>query len=165
MSANPVQVWQPERLLLVASELLHRSFVEATRADAKRLFRDIEDGKQVGVARLELEDQSQLLIKLTLDKSEFRGKFNFRVFRQSLELLIAQIATLLQQGQKEFNSFTAESGEMMFLIPSITRNEQGEENALVLGVGQLIPGELPLQLQFIEPSQLRPQHDDATVSA
>ncbi len=62
----------PDRFMTMSGNVLLKAFLEATRADAKRLFKDISEGKRVRLINVRLDDDTELRFDLHLDHSEFR---------------------------------------------------------------------------------------------
>ncbi|MEM1141213.1 MAG: hypothetical protein AAGI88_01385 [Pseudomonadota bacterium] len=122
-----------DKFLTVAINLLNKSFLEATRTDAKRLYRDLEAGKTVHLTRLQLEDKSQVRVDLTLDHREYQGSLRFATFRTGLTLLIAQIADTLRD-KKSFRTYQNEhdAGSVMFGFTAVT-TEDNRSSVLLLG--------------------------------
>ncbi len=150
----------PARLLTAAANLLHEMLIDCTRADAKRRFRDVLEGRRLGLVRLRMDDASELQMNLTLDASAYEGELNFSAFRRRLLVLLHVIGNALQ-AQGGLNLMNDESGKrLLFNLPAIVgEGPQGQErvNVLVLGVDLALPGEATLQLMFLDPSQYRRQ--------
>lgn len=146
---------KPAQLLTACANALHRSFIDASRVEAKRLFRDIDDGRQVPLVELALDDDSVLRFELQLDRRHYQGGLNFSGFRRLLGLLLYRIGERLQQQEPDLGLMNDDSGRrLLFHIPAVEAH--GESfNILTLGVDVSAPGVAILQLMFMDPSQYR----------
>ncbi|MEO0438085.1 MAG: hypothetical protein AAF098_14385 [Pseudomonadota bacterium] len=122
-----------DKFLTVAINLLNKAFLENNRTDAKRIYREIEEGKTVPLTRLEMEDKSQVRIDLVLDHREYKGKLRFTSFRTGLTLLIAQVADSLRE-ETPFRTFQNENnpGSILFGFTAVTA-EDDIPSVLLLG--------------------------------
>ncbi|MEM9398547.1 MAG: hypothetical protein AAF991_13795 [Pseudomonadota bacterium] len=122
-----------DKFLTVAINLLNKAFLENNRTEAKRIYRDIEEGKTVSLTRLEMEDKSQVRIDLALDHREYKGKLRFTSFRTGLTLLIAQVADALRE-EKPLRTFQNENdpGSILFGFTAVTA-ENDIPSVLLLG--------------------------------
>ena len=145
------------KFLLLAANLLHRALVDSTRADAKRLFRRIEEGERTALANVRMEDDSTAAFGLSLDHSEFRGRLNYGAFRASINTLLANIGQVVQQ-EKDVQVFNAQDGgeSMIFGVPAVTV-EQGETNVLMLSADTGAGGGTELRLMYLDPQQFEQQ--------
>lgn len=152
MSNFPSHTLTTEKFLTVATNILHKAFVEGSRTSAKNVYSSIVDGKRVSLVTLKMDDDSESRVDVTLDHSEFRGKLNFGVFKSILTHMLVQIAEFVKS-EKQVPVFTdEESGNLLFGVPGIFDNK-GEINALLLGADLGGQGLIHLQLQFVEPDQ------------
>jgi hypothetical protein len=153
-SLSAVQVWDSRRLLVVMTDVLHRTVLSVPRAQAKVIFRDIEKGGVVPLLRLQLEDNTELLVQLSLDVSEFVGTLRFSVFKQCLDAMLHTIAARLASKSDELNLFTDESsGQRLFLLPGVVQ-EQGRSQVLVMGMSHNSrEASLTICLQYLDPVQ------------
>jgi len=144
----------PEKLLVMAANLLHKSFHDTSRMMAKRRYQLLEDGKKVFLVNVRMEDSSELQVNLTLDCSELRGKLNFSAFRQLIGRLLHGFMQKLQT-QESLNMFTDEDGKRWsYLIPAVLKTE-ATIDMMILGADVREPGVLTLELMFIDPEQFR----------
>lgn len=143
----------PERFLTVAANVLHKSLLDAQRAQAKRVFNDISEGKRVALLNVQMDDDTQVRFDLSLDHSEFRGdRLNFRFFRNSVMSLVSALGQLLQQGA-EVPTFSERGGSTMLLgVPGLTQ-DAGETNLMMVAVDLRKPGSVHMKLQYMDPSQ------------
>lgn len=143
-----------DKLLTIAANILHKSFYDCTRLDAKRRYQFVHDGHTVFLVRLKVEDGSELDVNLSLDRSELHGKLNFSLFRQLVGQLLAAYAKLLNEKQP-LNIFSDDAQQRwIYLIPAAFQS--GDQlNMLVLAANLSQPGALTLELMFIDPEQFR----------
>lgn len=144
----------PERFLTVAANVLHKSLLEAQRAEAKRIFNDISEGKRVALLNVQMDDDTQVRFDLSLDHSEFRGdRLNFRFFRSSVANLLATFGQLLEK-QAEVPMYSQKGGGTMLLgVPGLTQ-DAGDTNLMMVAVDLRQPGSVHLKLQYMDPSQV-----------
>ena len=154
MSQSQIQSLPQDKFLLVAVNLLHKAFIEATRTEAKALYQKIAGEEVVNLTRVELVDKSIARFQLSLSHSEFIGRLNFGAFRASVTALIANIAQALRE-ERELRVFNAlnEGSAMIFGITAVTV-EDNQRNVMVLAVDSSEAGEATvLQLMYLDPSQ------------
>ena len=132
--------------------------LEATRTEAKNLFRDISEGQAVPLTRVRMEDDSEVRFEVALDHSQYRGRLNFGAFRAGLTLLVANIADALRE-ERPVKTFHAEhdANVVIFGISAVTV-EEGEPSVLVLGAdaGSGQPT-VVLQLLYLDHAQFAEQ--------
>ena len=148
-----------EKFVTVATNILHKAFVESSRTTAKNVFTAIVDGKRASLVTLKMEDDSESRFDVSLDHSEYRGKLNLGVFRSILGNMLVQIAEHVQS-EKDIPVFTDENtGHVVFGLPGIFEHK-GDVNALLLGADLNSPGTVNLTLMFVDPEQFL--RDDLT---
>ena len=143
-----------EQFLLVSVNLLHRAFVNCTRADAKQRFRLMEAGQTVALPTVELEDKSRARFAVTLDMSEYRGRLNFSAFRTSLETLIGNMAESFKE-KRQLSTFTSQDGRntTVYGITGATV-QRGQANVMMMGSDPVTEGDLMvLRLMYLDPAQ------------
>lgn len=143
-----------DKFLLMSANLLHRAFIEASRTDAKHLYRALAEGAAVRLTQVQMEDQSTLGINLSLDRSEYRGKLNFGAFRASVGTLIGNLGRALQE-QRDYPMFGGEGAnrEMIFGITAVTVEDR-QANVMVLGSEvDDANGAVTLRLMYLDPAQ------------
>ena len=154
MAQAETQSMPQETFLTISANLLHRAFMDASRTDAKNLFKKLSEGNSVALTQVEMEDKSLVRFDLSLDHSEFRGKLNFGGFRNSMGALLNNLSTALQKEEK-VSAFTAEhdAAVMMFGVTAVTVEEE-QPNVMVLGA-DLRGGQanVVLRLMYIDPEQ------------
>ncbi len=141
--------------MTMSVNVLYRALLEASRADAKRIFNEISEGKRVQLMNVRLDDETELRFDLVLDHSEFQGdRLNFRGFREGVAGLIGAMGEALQ-GESNIPVFNEQGGRsMLFGIPGLT--QVGEQvNVLMLAADMREPGCVQLKLQYMEPGQFQ----------
>jgi hypothetical protein len=154
MAQSRVYSMAQDQFLLVAVNLLHRSFIEARRSDAKALYQEIASGNLVRLTTVQLADTSKADFHLSLSHSEFLGRLNFSAFRASVTALTANIARALQE-KRELKVFSAQNGgnAVIFGITAVTL-ENGLRNVMVLAADTRGAGAATeLQLMYLDPTQ------------
>ncbi|MEE4191018.1 MAG: hypothetical protein V2I66_05535 [Halieaceae bacterium] len=147
----------PDRFMTMAGNVLFKGLLEASRANAKRIFNEISEGKRVQLMNVRLDDDTELRFDLLLDHSEYRGdRLNFRGFREGLASLISAMSEALK-GETNIPVFNEQGGRsMLFGIPGVT--QAGEQvNVLMLAANMREPGCVQLKLQYMEPGQFQAQ--------
>jgi hypothetical protein len=143
----------------MAANLLLQFVVNAPRTEGKRLFRSIEAGKPIKLVRVKMEDGTELMMEVVLDKRDYRGILNFRLFRQHVHALCIRAAALLNDEQKKASLplfSDKNSGDSLFLAPGVVVQD-GVVNLLVVGAKRPTPGGLTMQLVFLDPDQFQTQ--------
>ena len=154
MAESQTQSIPQDKFLTLSVNLLNKVFLEVSRTEAKKLYREISEGAPVALTRVRMEDGAEVQFDLRLDHSEFRGRLNYGSFRASLTTLIANIVEVLRE-EKPVKVFQAdhERTVVMFGITAVTV-EESEANVMVLGadVSDAEP-RIMLQLMYIDPQQ------------
>ncbi|HSB95862.1 MAG TPA: hypothetical protein VLC91_05415 [Spongiibacteraceae bacterium] len=148
----------PEKLLMLSANVLQQAFFAGPRLDAKRRYQFLENGRTVFLIKVRMEDGSELEVNLRLDRSELRGKLNFSAFRELVgHMLVAQAQKLNEK--QPLNVFSSEEQQRwVFFIPAV--HKSGDVlNMLVLAIELSRPGELLLELMFIDPKQFEQQQN------
>ena len=144
------------KFLHLSVNLLHRALLEPGRTEVKRLFRELVEGRDTPLARVEMEDGASASFNLALDHSEFRGRLNFGAFRTSLVTLLKNITDALGES-KELKVFGAQqdSGAVIFGVTAVTV-ENGMPNVMVLSAdsGSGATG-TTLRLLYLDPGQFQ----------
>lgn len=166
MSQPSQQTIPKEKFLVIAVNLLHRHFIAAGRAQAKRLYREIREGKPVALTTVKMEDDSTVRFRLSLDHSEFGGHLNFGAFRGGLSVLLGNLARALQD-KRDITVFSVEQRQqsLLFGITAVTV-DAGRTSVMVLGAdpeGQV--GVITLRLMYLDPAQFAEQGDNATADS
>jgi len=152
MSQTQSVSMETPRFLTGAANVLHAAFIASSRVQAKRHFARVHGGAVLELARLRLEDGSELLFRVALDHREFRGKLGFTVFRKVLSQLLGRLAERIRF-KGELRLYTnEESGSMLLNLPAIL-TEGGQTNVMMLGLDKPETGAVTLRLQFLDPGQ------------
>jgi hypothetical protein len=152
MTEHQKHEFTPEKFLTIASNILHKSLLEAARTDAKNMYKALTEGKRVALVNVRMDDESELRFDVSLNSSEFSGKLNFGAFRASMQSLIGSISGHLE-AEREITSFTErDTGEVLFGIPGLTQ-EENQLNAIMLAGDMSTVGVAHLKLQYMEPGQ------------
>ena len=146
-----------DKFLLVAVNLLHRAFLDCTRADAKQRFRKLCDGTSLHLGDVTLEDESAARFAVALDSSEYIGKLNFSGFRTSVEVLLANLVQALRE-ERELPVFSSQdNNSTIFGVTGATALGK-RANVMVLAVSPGPAGDIAqLQLMYLDPSQFQQQ--------
>lgn len=143
-----------EKFLLVAVNLLHKAFVEASRTEAKKMYQQISGGDIVHLTTVRMADESTARFNVSLSHSEFQGKLNYSAFRASLGILITNITQALGN-DRELKVFNAQNGgsAMIFGVTAVTR-EDDTANVMVMAANMgEEEGATTLQLMYLDPTQ------------
>ena len=156
---------QPEQLLVVCGNVLAQSLLEAQRADAKRIFNDINDGKRLALVKIQMDEETEVRFDLLLDHSEYRGgRLNFKAFRSSIAGLIQSMRENFEQ-KSQIPVFTEQqSGAMLFAVPGVTREDE-QLNVMMLSLNLREPGCVQLKLMYMDPNQFSRTGDSAQSGA
>lgn len=151
-----------QQFATIAANLLHQGVLEAQRTTAKRIFRELEQGRKVSLTRLQMEDGGQVRFDLKLDPEGFRGVLNFSAFRDGLMALVAHLSDTLRAGREvpvfdpipdETATADAYGGTRIFGVPGLTDHD-GMLNALMLGVEpDKVQPVVTLHLLYVDPTQ------------
>jgi hypothetical protein len=152
MSKYQQQSMAQEQFLTVASNILYKTLVEASRTAAKNVYNAAREGKRVALITVRMEDGVDLRFDLALDCTEYRGKLSFGAFRSSVSRLIALLVDALKQ-EKKLSVFTDENdASTMFGLPAFTEDE-GKLNCLMMAVDTRGAGAVLLKLMYMDPDQ------------
>ena len=102
--------------------LLIAGFIRQKPEDAKKLFKDLKQGSQVTSGQLTSEQTGMAIpIKLELDRSEYRGQFNYPNFEASLKTMLQKFETEVRKDKelKDLHTLTNDAtGGLLFNIPT-----------------------------------------------
>ena len=145
------------KLFNLGVNLLIAGFIRQKPEDAKKLFKDLKQGSQVTSGQLTSEQTGMAIpIKLELDRSEYRGQFNYPNFEASLKTMLQKFETEVRKDKelKDLHTLTNDAtGGLLFNIP--TGVKIGDDlNVLMMAVE---PSEdyLAVKLLFINPDQFK----------
>jgi hypothetical protein len=145
------------KLFNLGVNLLIAGFVRQKPEDAKKLFKDLKQGNQVNSGQLTSEQTGMAIpIKLELDRSEYRGQFNYPNFEASLKTMLQKFETEVRKDKdlKDLHTLTNEAtGGLLFNIP--TGVKIGSDlNVLMMAV-EPSQGYLAVKLLFMNPDQFQ----------
>ena len=142
------------RYVTISTNLLHAAFIKAPRAQARRHFARIHGGGALDLGKMSTGDGGEVMFRLALDHSEFRGKIGFPAFRSALHQLLGRLAERVRL-RLDIPVYSSEqTGELLFNVPAVV-TEEGRTNMLMLGVGSPQQGVTTLKLQYLNPEQFR----------
>lgn len=154
MALYRTQSISQDQLLTIAANILDKAFFDSSRVLAKRRYQALEKGDRVFLINMTMEDRGELTVDLRLDRTELRSKLNFSIFRDVVAQLIGAVSQLLKSGQPLPVFSSADKGHWSYLIPAVYRGDARDE-ILILGLDARRPGELTLELMFIDPGQFQ----------
>ena len=137
--------------------LLVAGFIRQKPEDAKKLFKELKQGVQISSGQLTSEQTGMVIpIKLELDRTEYRGQFNFPNFEISVKTMLQKFETEVRKDKdlKDLHTLTNEAtGGLLFNVP--TGVKIGEDiNVLMMAVEPA--GEsLVVKLMFMNPEQFQ----------
>ena len=145
------------KLFNLGVNLLIAGFIRQKPEDAKKLFKDLKQGGQVTSGQLTSEQTGMAVpIKLVLDKSEYRGQFNYPNFEASLKTMLQKFETEVRKDKelKDLHTLTNDAtGGLLFNIP--TGVKIGDDlNVLMMAV-EPSEGYLAVKLLFMNPDQFQ----------
>ena len=145
------------KLFNLGVNLLIAGFIRQKPEDAKKLFKDLKQGIQVTSGQLTSEQTGMAIpIKLELDRSEYRGQFNYPNFEASLKTMLQKFETEVRKDKelKDLHTLTNDAtGGLLFNIP--TGVKIGDDlNVLMMAV-EPSEGYLAVKLLFMNPDQFK----------
>lgn len=152
-SDGKTQALNVDQFVTFSVKALDRSFLQATKEKARKLFKAIAEGQSVEVGALTVQGDKQnpLPIKLALDHSEYKGHLTFHIFKIALDLMLNNIVTRLR-AKRDLNILTnADRGELIVHLPGVVE-DRGHVNMLVLGL-VFAKQSAVIKLQFIDTDQ------------
>jgi len=145
------------KLFNLGVNILVAGFIRQKPEDAKKLFKELKQGVQISSGQLTSEQTGMVIpIKLELDRSEYRGQFNFPNFEISVKTMLQKFETEVRKDKdlKDLHTLTNETtGGLLFNVP--TGVKIGEDiNVLMMAVEPA--GEsLVVKLMFMNPEQFQ----------
>ena len=143
------------KLFNLGANLLIAGFINQSPDNAKKLFKELKQGASVSSGELTGANNGiKIPIKLELDRSEYRGQFNFPNFERSLKAMLQKFQTEVRKDKelKDLRTLTNEStGGIVFNLPTGIEAD-GHLNVLMLGI-EPQPDFLTVRLMFINPDQ------------
>lgn len=143
------------KLFNMSANLLAAGFFKQKSDDAKALYKQLKDGKQVKAGALtNNQNGNKLAVALELDRSEFNGPFNFPNFQNALRALLQRYET---HGRKDPELKTlrtlknGKTGGILFNLPGVIETN-GQLNVLMAAIEPSKTG-MVLRLMFMDPEQ------------
>ena len=143
------------KLFNLGANLLVAGFKNQSPENSKKLFKDLKQGLSVNSGELSGATSGvKIPIKLEMDRSEYKGQFNYPNFEISLKSLLQKFETEVRKDKelKDLNTLTNDSnGSILFNLPSGVKI--GEDvNVLMMSIEPLDDC-IVVQLMFMEPGQ------------
>ena len=143
------------KLFNLGVNLLIAGFIRQKPEDAKKLFKDLKQGSQVTSGQLTSEQTGMAIpIKLELDRSEYRGQFNYPNFEASLKTMLQKFETEVRKDKelKDLHTLTNDAtGGLLFNIP--TGVKIGDDPNVLMMAVEPSEGYLAVKLLFMNPDQ------------
>ena len=145
------------KLFNMGANLLVAGFINQKPEAAKKLFKELKQGASVKSGQLTSEQNNMVIpVKLELDRSEYRGQFNYPNFDVALRALLQKFETEVRKDKelKDLRTLTNEAtGGVLFNLPSGVRIDD-DLNVLMMAVE---PKDdcLIVRLMFMEPEQFQ----------
>ena len=143
------------KLFNLGANLLIAGFINQSPENAKKLFKELKQGASVSSGELTGSNTGiKIPIKLELDRSEYRGQFNYPNFERSVKAMLQKFQTEVRKDKelKDLRTLTNEStGGIVFNLPTGVEVD-GHLNVLMLAI-EPQPDFLIVRLMFINPDQ------------
>ena len=131
------------------------AFINQPAENAKKVFKQLKQGTTVKSGELTAEKTgAKVAVKLELDRSEFKGPFNYPSFENSIKALIQKFQTEARKDKevKEVQTLTNEgTGGLLFNLP-VGIEIDGQLNVLMVAVEPLVDC-LTVKLMYVDPAQ------------
>ena len=142
-----------ERFLRISVNLLFKTFLEASRTEAKKLFREIEDGTRVSLTEVVMEDGGRVRFDLSLNTELYNGSINWSSFRRGLVEMLQLADKALNEGRK-LTVFSGKEDPNQIIFGVLGTTVEGEHtNVLALGANSAAAGAVELRLMYLDHSQ------------
>ena len=163
MQQTQTQSISQTKFLTMSANLLFRALLEPARTEAKKLFRELVDGRPVHITDVRMEDKSTLRFMLSLDHTELGGRLNYGAFRASVATLVNNIGEHIKAGNADLQLFTRQDNPDVNLFGLTAVTYEGEEpRVMVLGAEALRgEGAMMLRLMYIDPAQFQGESQQA----
>lgn len=170
MSQNSTQSIPKDKFLTMVTNLLHRAFIDAGRTEAKKLYRAIEEGRNVQLSTVEMEDKSMVRFNLAMDHEQFPGQLNYGAFRLSVATLINNLVAALKEKQEIpiFNSTEQAESQPQSMIFGLTAVTVENDTPSVMVLGADVEGRgasVQLRLMYLDHQQFVEQQASAPDNA
>jgi len=147
------------KLFNLGANLLVAGFKNQSPENAKKLFKELKQGTSVGSGELTgAKSGVKIPIKLELDRSEYKGQFNFPNFELSLNAMLQKFQTEVRKDKdlKELRTLTNEAtGGIVFNLPSGVEI-QGNVNVMMMAMEPSTEN-LVVRLMFVDAAQFQKQ--------
>ena len=147
------------RLFNLGANLLVAAFIKQSPENAKKLFKELKQGASVKSGELSGESSGvKIPVKLELDRSEYKGQFNYPNFELSLKAMLQKFQTETRKDKdlKDLHTLTNDaSGGIVFNLPSGVQIE-GNLNVMMLCMEPLAES-LVVRLIFVDSKQFQEQ--------
>lgn len=152
----------PKNLADIGGNILATAVLRGEREKARRLYKDLKQGKQPGMGNVVVDGHVKLPLRLALDYSEFRGPFSFPAFQTAVQALLRNLAAQIRS-DKPIQTFSSEEGEgaIVYGVPGVIASQDGQHNVLMMSFefsSEPVRSGLRLKLMFVDPEQF--QHSD-----
>ncbi len=145
------------KLFNLGANLLIAGFMQQKPEEAKKLYKDLKQGKLVPSGHLTSEKTGlKLPIKLQLDRSEFRGQFNFPNFEAALKIMLQKFENEARRDPelKDLRTLTnQENGGVLFNIPC--GMQIGDDLNVIMMATEPLDNSLVVKLMFMDPDQFQ----------
>lgn len=143
------------KLFNMGVNLLVAGFARQSPEDIKKLFKQLKQGDLVQSGQLTSEQNDMVIpVKLQLDRSEYRGQFNFPNFEISVQAMLQKFETEVRKDKelKDLHTLTNETtGGILFNLP--TGIKIGDDlNVLMMAV-EPTEDSMVVKLMFMDPDQ------------
>jgi hypothetical protein len=155
MTENQSVSIDARKLFNLGANMIVAGFFKQKPEEAKKLFKALKQGESVRGGQLKSEKSGAVIpVMLELDRSEYRGQFNYPNFEVSVKALLQKFETEMRKDKQLANLRTLtneETGAILFNLPSGVQINN-DTNVLMMAVQ---PGlnELVVRLMFMEPDQ------------
>ena len=147
------------KLFNLGANLLVAGFKNQSPENAKKLFKELKQGVSVKSGELTGEPSCvKIPIRLELDRSEYKGQFNFPNFELSLNAMLQKFKTEVRKDKelKDLRTLTNEAtGGIVFNLPTGVEI-QGNLNVLMLSM-EPSANSLAVRLIFVDSTQFQQQ--------
>jgi hypothetical protein len=147
------------KLFNLGANLLVAGFKNQSPENAKKLFRELKQGASVKSGELSGETSGiKIPIKMELDRSEYKGQFNYPNFELSLNAMLQKFQTEVRKDKelKDLRTLTNEAtGGIVFNLPSGVEI-QGNLNVMMLSVEPSAES-LVIRLIYVDAAQFQEQ--------
>ncbi len=142
------------QILNAAVRILQAGFLTGPRAQTRHDFKKLKQGKNIGVATLNIGQLKDAPFKLQLDYSEYKGPgFGFDTFIAALESMLRHTETAFKE-EKDLNMLTNrnQSEVVLAVLPGIVRREE-QINVMMMSFSFSQAPDIILKLMFVDPGQ------------